>query len=347
MKRILVRILLILGILPVLFGLFLLWSTIMEYRPADSIIIQDTKKVPALKDSMIYSAMIWNIGYAGLGANMDFFYDGGEKVRDSRRNVSDNVKAISSLIQQNDTIDFILIQEVDISSKRSYGIDEYRRFDSLLADHQGSIGINYKVGFVPVPPLKPLGRVKSGIATFTVFQPQSVIRYAFHGNYSWPTRIFMLKRCYLVNRYTLENGKEFVLVNTHNSAYDDGSLRAAQLKQLEKFAISEFEAGNFVLIGGDWNQSPAEFKPNFRYTFDTVNVSYLPKDFLSGWQQEYTSDCPTNRRITAPYNPDTTPTTVIDFYIASPNIKVLKLRAINLEFRNSDHNPVLLTFILK
>ena len=107
------------------------------------------------------------------------------------------------------------------------------------------------------------------------------------------------------------------------------------------------EAGNFVLIGGDWNQSPAEFKPNFRYTFDTVNVSYLPKDFLSGWQQEYTFDCPTNRRITAPYNPDTTPTTVIDFYIASPNIKVLNLRAINLEFRNSDHNPVLLTFTLK
>ncbi len=36
--------------------------------------------------------MIWNIGYCGLDASMDFFYDGGEQVRPSEEKVKENLE---------------------------------------------------------------------------------------------------------------------------------------------------------------------------------------------------------------------------------------------------------------
>jgi exonuclease III len=38
---------------------------------------------------------------------------------------------------------------------------------------------------------------------------------------------------------------------------------------------------------------------------------------------------------------------VIDGFIVSPNVEVLSVQTIDLDFKNSDHNPVKLTFALK
>lgn len=339
------RILLWIIIIPLLlFSIFLAYSTLFEYKPEKKTLLFETSQADTLPSGEIVSAMIWNIGYTGLGANMDFFYDGGTQVRDTRENVLRNRDKIAAFISRNDSVDFILLQEVDLRSRRSYFIDQKAIFDTLLPDHFPELGMNYNVDFVPVPPKSPLGRVKSGIITYSKFLPSEVDRYAFTGNYSWPTRTFMLKRCFMVNRYPVEGGREFILINTHNSAYDDGSLRAAQLSQLADFAQDEYEKGNFVLIGGDWNQSPTGFKPAFDQPFDTLNVSYLPKDFLAGWHQVYEDSIPTNRRITAPYDRGTTLTTVIDFFVSSPNLTLYTVIPVDLYFRNSDHNPVFITF---
>ena len=45
----------------------------------------------------------------------------------------------------------------------------------------------------------------------------------------------MLDRCFLVNRYPVSNGNELLMINTHNSAYDDGSLRKQQMDFLKDF----------------------------------------------------------------------------------------------------------------
>ena len=36
----------------------------------------------------------WNIGYGGLGSNMDFFYDGGTRIRDTKARTLENLKGI-------------------------------------------------------------------------------------------------------------------------------------------------------------------------------------------------------------------------------------------------------------
>jgi endonuclease/exonuclease/phosphatase family metal-dependent hydrolase len=215
--------------------------------------------------------------------------------------------------------------------------------------HEGAIAINYKVFFVPLPFSKQLGKVHSGLFTLSPHHARQSVRYAFPGNYAWPKGVFMLDRCFLVNRYALHNDKELLVVNTHNSAYDDGSLRKLQMETLRGFLLDEYRVGNYIVVGGDWNQTPAGMMPEFQNAiFDTVDLSYIKEDFLpADWTWLYDPLVPTNRRLDIPYDPDISRTTLIDFFLISPNLEALEVKGIDLDFRFSDHQPVLATIRLK
>jgi len=193
-----------------------------------------------------------------------------------------------------------------------------------------------------------MGTVLSGVFTLSRYEPFEVMRHSFEGNFSWPTGVFMLDRAFLVNRYFLSTGKELVVVNTHNSAYDDGSLRKRQMDQLSTFLNEEFHKGSFVIVGGDWNQCPPNFQPNFAVdSMDNISRMDISEDFLIGWRWAYDNTEPTNRRNHIPYQPKLTPTTVIDFYLLSPNIELISVKNIRLNFKYSDHQPAILQVKLR
>lgn len=48
----------------------------------------------------------WNIGYCGLGANMDFFYDGGNQVRTSEEKTEKNLVFIKDQLNSDMNIQF-------------------------------------------------------------------------------------------------------------------------------------------------------------------------------------------------------------------------------------------------
>jgi len=47
------------------------------------------------------------------------------------------------------------------------------------------------------------------------------------------------------------------------------------------------------------------------------------------------------------YDKKTTPTTLIDFYMISPNIEAISVQTKDLDFKNTDHQPVFAKFVLK
>jgi len=324
------------------FLLFLLYATIDDYRP-DKVSAQSINdEADIISDSLQIKLLIWNIGYAGLDASMDFFYDGGKQMRPDRQGVEDNMKGINSTLAPYKGFDFIMLQEVDQKSKRSYHINEFQTIKDQFKDYNSSFGINYDVGFVPIPLTEPMGGVKSGLMTLSSPCPSSVERYSFPGNYSWPMKLFMLDRCFLVNRYQVSNQKELVLINTHNSAYDDGSLRAQQMTYLSDYLLSEYEKGNYVIVGGDWNQTPFGLEPELpSHHFDTDNLTFIEKDYPApGWIWAYDESLPTNRRVATPYDKSKSLTTVIDCFLASPNVELSEVKTIDLNFQYSDHQPV-------
>ncbi|TFG43281.1 MAG: endonuclease/exonuclease/phosphatase family protein [Bacteroidia bacterium] len=341
LKKIFRLILVLIFLLALGFVGIIVYAIISDYKPEEKITLFNSDSPDRLPDTAGISLITWNIGYCGLDKEMDFFYDGGTKVITPEAKYIENLDAVEKFLSQNDTVDFILIQEIDKNSKRSYKIDQFEKFGKLLNEFHPFFATNYEVFFVPVPPASPMGKVLSGVATFSRYQPSSSTRYQFPGKYGFPKQLFMLDRCFLLTRYPLEDGKELLVINTHNEAFDPGQIRKAQMAYLKQLLLSEYEKGNYVITGGDWNMSPPGFVPEFSINKVNTDQMAMDSDFLPPeWKWVYDSKVPSNRSVIAGYDPSTTTTTVIDVFLLSPNIKNVSVECINLDFENSDHNPV-------
>jgi endonuclease/exonuclease/phosphatase family metal-dependent hydrolase len=355
----------------------LTYGTLTDFQPEAKIIVASSTnnstmaanpRLKPLKGRKLSTDSLtlvnWNIGFGGLGERANFFYDaggfffaGGKMVRSPKEDVDYYLKGIDSFLLAHKEADFILLQEIDSAARRSYYIDQLQRFSALLPEHNYAMGVNFSVGFVPLPIAQPwnsIGNVYSGIATYSKYDYSEVVRYQYPGEFSWPMRIFNLDRCMLVHRIPTTNasGKELIIINTHNSAYDaDGSLRRVEMGFLRDFVQAEYAKGNYVIAGGDWNQCPPnfafnKFRPAVRDSSDypgSVSTDFLPADWT--WAQDTTQ--PTNRKLYDVFNADTTFYTLIDYYLLSPNVALEKIHTPNLQFRYSDHQPNVLVARLK
>lgn len=342
-------------ILLLYFAAVLVYGSATDYQPEGERPLGAIQEAgtPAITDSVL-SLLIWNIGYSGLGAESDFFYEGGgfltsggRMVHTPQDLVEKNLEGILNLVR-NTQADFFLFQEVDSASRRSYFTDQTAALSEALPGFGSWYAVNYLVDRVPVPLLEPwhaYGRTNSGLLSMSRFAPVSVERVQLPGKYPWPNRLFQLDRCAMVSRYLLPNGKELVVLNIHNAAHDrSGVIKAQQTEFLRSFWIDEYEnKGNFVIAGGDWNQCPPffpfdTFMPGAKTMHTQINID--PELLPEEWRWMYDPEIPTNRRINTPFVKGESFTTIIDFFLVSPNITVRKVRAINTDFQFSDHQPV-------
>ncbi len=334
----------------VILGL-LLFLTLTDYHPAEKETINIERKgiklSPVKKE---FTFLTWNIGYSGLGENMDFFYEGGIRVRPEKKEFTGYFKGICQFLSFADSIDFIFLQETDVHSKRSYFTDEVAEIGKFLPGRCSLFAKNYDSRFVPLPLDNPMGRVVSGIACFLRFRPEAAERIDYGTRFSWPKQLALLKRCFMVMRYKINSGKEFVIINLHNSTYDaEGTLRKEELKKLQSFVLTEYFKGNYVIAGGDWNNNPRGYNPQFVNSGDLPKVinPKLDTTFLPGWRFVFDPLVPSNRDVDMPYQKGKTKTTIIDFYVISPNVKAESVHTIATSFNFSDHQPVVMRVILK
>lgn len=329
-------------------AVFLLFLTITEYRPnAVEALEIGGDGGSKIAEGQAFTIMTFNIGYGGLGKDQDFFMDGGSMVRpDAEEDVRQNLAGIKDIIMQNPA-DAYLLQEVDVHSKRSYFIDE----TAFLQDSnraQSAFAYNFKAGYVPYP-IPTIGEVASGLFTLSSMDISSAERISLPVPFKWPVSTVNLKRCLLPARLPLEESdKELVLVNLHLEAYDDGEGKKEQTKMLMDFLVSEYEKGNYVIAGGDFNQS---FPDGLYPVIDEESwmPGMLDEGMLpDGWQFAYDNTVPTCRLLNRPYNGDskTTQFYVIDGFILSPNVAFESVQTLDVQFEYADHQPVLLEAVL-
>lgn len=352
-KKILLSLIIILCLPLFYVAIVLIWGSLFDFQPEDKIQLEilDRSDQLEIRDSSL-SFMIWNIGYGGLGAQSNFFFDNGgfftdtgKTVTESKERVEQYIDGICKFVAQHD-VDFWLLQEVDRQSKRSHDIDEYVEIKKRLPTFSGSYAVNFKNGRVPVPLIQPwdvIGHVEAGLTNYSRYQPIDATRCQLPGEYPWPDRIFHLDRCALMQRYQLQNGKQLVVVNTHNSAYDQGGvLKRQQLDYLNNLLLKEYEKGNYVVIGGDWNQGPNLQSNTFSITegYQQKIPRAIPTTFLEGWSCVSNYSVPTNRELKNTFDKTQSKVQIIDFYYISPNLKVKEIKGIDMEFEFSDHQPV-------
>lgn len=346
MKKRILRAVFILLVIPVLgFIAFLTYCTITDYAPPpreNTFLEGQGLRIP--HDKADFTVLIWNIGYAGLGAETDFFFDGGHMVRTSREATKKYLDHILRFLATQDSVDFFLLQEVDVNSRRSYGINQVKALQKALSDRVASFAKNYDSPFVPSPLRSPYGKVEAGLLSLSRYMPALATRIALTPDASWPTGLFMLDRCLLEWRFPLINGRHLILYNLHLSAYDDGSVKQHQMDSLRAIFLREYQKGHYIVAGGDWNQTPPGYTPARHNPHLPPSTSVSSEFPAPGWKWAYQTTVPTNRSLEAPYDPTNSPTTVIDYFLLSPNLEVLSVQGIDLGFRDSDHQPVLLKF---
>ena len=352
-KMILLGVILLVFLLlsPVFYGL------IHEYKP-EAVENLDTKHTAqkTLELNQPFRVSTWNIGYCGLDAAQDFFMDGGKIVNPaSKEQVKDNLNHITSFAKELDS-DIYLFQEADERAKRSFKINEVEHLEKSMNElhpFQSAFAYNFHVPYIPYP-MPTLGTTYAGILTLSQFQADEAQRIAFPSSFKWPVSAFNLKRCLLVERIPVENSdKELILINLHLEAYDDGGGRALQTKMLSELMQKEYEKGNYIIAGGDFNSTLPSVDPDKYPLLETdyfnparIDASVFPEGF-----QFITDDSePSTRLLNKPYDPkdkEHTQFYVLDGFILSPNISCEEVKTDNLEYQWSDHNPVSIQVYLK
>ena len=334
-------------VLAVLAGGFLGFLTVTEYRPeaVEPALAGEPNNCPVLDQEEI-RILSFNTGYASLGMESDFLLDGGQGTgMQDRMTVEANMNGISDLLAETDA-DFYMLQEVDLDSRRTFGIQQLDAYAQVLAQHQWFYAPNFLCSFVPYPIQAPFGQINSGIATYSRYQVAQASRIRLPNPFSWPVRTANLKRCMLVTRIPMEGtDAQLVVVNFHLEAYDDGAGKAAQTQQLFSLLEEEYARGNYVIAGGDFNQIFPGVETDLKPTSEWVPAPLDPlPPSLEGWRYAYDDTVPTCRLLNQPYDPEDPRTQyyVIDGFIVSPNLEIRNVQTLSREFVFSDHNPVVM-----
>lgn len=122
--------------------------------------------------------------------------------------------------------------------------------------------------------------------------------------------------------------------------------KIAQSRMLAEKLQEEYEKGNYVIAGGDFNQT---FEGIDTYPIlDTDN--WTPgeigeDDIPEGFSFAVSDNVPTCRLLNGPYsgNYEDSQVYVLDGFIVSDNLEILDIENIDTEFQYSDHQPVRLT----
>ena len=335
-------------------GGFLIFATTTTLQVKDT---EDMKingnvatKVDTAKEMKL---LTWNVGYGALDEKQDCYWDGGKGVTgESKEVVKGNIEAINAKIQDINP-DIFFIQEIDLNSKRSFNVNELQILrDENESNYNNSYACNFKAGFIPLPLYNPFGQVEGGITTFAKYQLTESKRVQLPIPFKWPVSLLNLKRCLLINRAPIAgSNKELVMINLHLEAYDDGEGKAKQLKQLMDIMEEEYAKGNYVIAGGDFNQC-----------FSNVDLTKYPKmnDWVCpiievGQYPNFTFNMddkvPTCRSLYKTYVDNDHSYTkfqhyMLDGFITSNNITVSSLETLDLGFKNTDHNPVIMSISL-
>ena len=168
-----------------------------------------------------------------------------------------------------------------------------------------SFAYNYRAWWVPIPLRSPMGRVGSGLVTLSRVVPLQCSTGAVSVGLPFPVRLFNLKRCLLALQFRTAGGDTMLIGNTHNTAYDAGGMRDAEMRFLGGMLRRDAARGVVSVVGGDWNQYPPGYTPSPE---ELSNEFFVPQAvdsqvFGPGFRFAYDDSAPSLRYLDAPWTP--------------------------------------------
>lgn len=342
--------------------------------------VESHSELDKVQPGQVYKAISYNIGFGAYSQDYTFFMDTGydeegnatcgyySKAKSKDEVLLNTNGAIQTVVDNNP--DFVMFQEVDTKSTRSYKINQDEMIQEKFASFDHVHCVNFHTAFLPYPLYDMHGKVNAGLTTLSKYKIQEAKRY----EYTVPTgmgEFFDLDRCFSVQQLDVNNGKKLYIVNSHMSAYDEGgTVREKQVEELNAFLKERHEANDYVVIGGDWNHDLLTNNPDFPiYTKenkpfretkknpDWVNF-YFDDEHKSPLTEGYSviasDNYPTCRNNDIEWEPGKTYVCAVDGFIVSNNVTVVSHTNIQTKdgnkhldgFAYADHDPTMIEFRL-
>ena len=205
---------------------------------------------PPNKDTL--TVVTWNIRF-GIGRANWFGDSCGELVIFDDEKIKNGLELLALKIAEIDA-DILLLQEVDIDSKRSSYIDQVQWLLDHTSMNYGVYASMWEVQFVPSD---GLGRVNSGNAILSKWPLSEAerIQLSLRGDQDALTKAFYVRRNVLkaVVNYP---GNPFWAVGIHASAFSNDDTKQKQFLEF-KDVLDEINAkGELFVAGGDLNELP-------------------------------------------------------------------------------------------
>lgn len=301
-----------------------------------------------------YTIGTYNVGFGAYLPDYSFFMDGGKYSRCySRQSGIDAINKAAQLAIGSEP-DFMMFQEVDIDSTRSYHVNQQELIRKVFSQYYESFAVNYNSAYLFYPFREPIGKSYSGLSLYSKYEITDSLRRSLPISTSF-SKFLDLDRCYSISRVNVENGKELVLFTVHLSAYGNSDkIRKGQLDMLFGDMAKEIEKGNYVICGGDFNhdlkadEAESENCESWAFPFPR---SRMPKglefamDRLSKDEVEKMPD--TSRNADMEYIPGKTYVVTLDGFIISDNVEMTEYKVMDTGYKYSDHQPAVMKFKLK
>jgi endonuclease/exonuclease/phosphatase family metal-dependent hydrolase len=207
---------------------------------------------PADSAGMI-RVMTYNIGYGyGLGS------DGSDYHPKSREEIEASIRNMADLIRS-DSIDVVLIQEIDFGSKRSGNFDQLAMLAELTGLSYGAEAVGWDANYVPFPYWPPsyhFGRVLSGgavLSRFPIVDNQVMLLNKPAENAGYYNRFYLYRFHQAVGMVV--NGDTVYVVNNHLEAFRTAN-RMEHAQSLVNWVEDLSKSKNVIAVGGDMNALP-------------------------------------------------------------------------------------------
>lgn len=219
----------------------------------DAILFTASQRLAPPSSVSTMTVMDWNIRF-GAGRIPWFGDSCGDRVILTEEEVLSNLQLIADKINEIQP-DIILLNEVDIESKRSAYIDEMQ----WLLDHTHfNYGAYASVWHVQFIPSDGLGRMNMGNAILSRWPITEAIRIPLppRGDQDELTKYFYLRRNILKVKIDLPNVSDFYVVGVHTSAFSRDETRKKHIDLFKAELDALDEAGAWFVAGGDLNTVP-------------------------------------------------------------------------------------------
>lgn len=197
--------------------------------------------------------MTWNIRF-GAG-RIPWFGDAcGDRVILTDDEVAGSLKAIADRINSTKP-DILLLQEVDLNSKRSGYLDELQ----WLLDHTwfnyAAYGAQWRSQFIPSD---GLGRMDEGNAILSRWKISDAqrIQMALRSDQGKLTRYFYERCCMVTGRIEIPGTHNLYAVNIHASAFATDDTKHKHILQFKEELDRISNDGGWFVAGGDLNTLP-------------------------------------------------------------------------------------------